>query len=718
MPRLDTSASVTVNPMNSDLPNPEELSDEDQDLATAETGGSPAPSAVNHLFVPYDSQGGLRAFMEHNVTEGVIMGVIVANTVLMTIFHPNLKVSDATRDLLGHVDLGFTLFYTLEALMRVGAFGFASDSYTVGEGTEATVVTVTEYRSYMSVSWNRLDLFVVTVAWGTYVMEWIFDLSYLNITMLRALRVLRLMHAFRFLQGIRAILSSLARAVEGMGNICLLFCFFFAIYTIIGISLFAGATRTQCVSLSVASACNATDAKDAGPNMLIWGGETCDVVDCPGSMGNCESPNVCMIVGDSVRGGLAGYDNAMAALLSLFIATTGDNWQDITWIYAWSPGSSAPLSYAFFVSIQVLLTMVAMNIFVAVICGAFDEVRAEENHSAFATEERLDQTGKRVSVDSEQAGSPREQSDDGWAVPRPVGWVAPGYQSDSVERITEEPWFDASSTVLILLNVITLSLTHHGMSDDLTLTIEICDIIFTVLFDIEMAIKVIGLGWGRYWSEGFNRMDAVVNITSTLGLISFLVGSSHPVMALIKILRLTRILRVMRLMGKIQMLRDLLDVVLGSWVAVVNLCVFIVYCLSMFAVFGMHMMGDQSQFDDLDSFLDEGTGDPGLVPRPTFQNFLHAFTTCFLMMTGDRWKVTMYTYMQSYGLAAAFFFCSLWTLCSCVLLNLFVAVVVENFALAEDEMLKRQKLKYEASVNVPENKNFVRSVFEKLGCKA
>ena len=37
------------------------------------------------------------------------------------------------------------------------------------------------------------------------------------------------------------------------------------------------------------------------------------------------------------------------------------------------------------------------------------------------------------------------------------------------------------------------------------------------------------------------------------------------------------------------------------------------------------MMGDMSQFDDLTTFLDEGTGDPGLVPRPTFQSFLMAF---------------------------------------------------------------------------------------------
>lgn len=78
---------------------------------------------------------------------------------------------------------------------------------------------------------------------------------------------------------------------------------------------------------------------------------------------------------------------------------------------------------------------------------------------------------------------------------------------------------------------------------------------------------------------------------------------------------------------------------------------------------------------DVRSFLDEGTGTYA-VPRPTFENFIMAFSTCFLMMTGDRWKVTMYTYMQTTGIEAVIFFVMLWTVCSCIMINLFVAVIV------------------------------------------
>lgn len=731
MARANEKAFV-INPMAADG-----TADGAADDATSEAGASDESAPVeavtivpaNHLWVPESSHALLRGLVGNPLSEGVIVGVIAANTVLMLIFHPNNPTSQETKDMLGFVDFVFTLFYTSECCLRIMGFGFWQDGLDDFGGKSPAIT----YESYWSSNWNKLDLFVVMTAWGTYVMEIVFAYSGIisKTSMLRALRVLRIMHAFRFLSGIRAILASLGRAAEGMGNICLMFFFFFSIYAIVGMALFGGGLRTQCVTAAEAQACeccsdgrltvNGTDGclatGELAPcpekkNAFIWGGKACDVVTCPGAIDcDVEAGNVCMIVGYNSRGGMAGYDNVLASFLSLFIATTGDNWQDITWVYKWSPTNTSSIAYPFFVSIQVLLTMTAMNIFVAVICGAFDEVRAESHHSAFVE-------------DGEEQTEEEEDLDDGsaeWIVPRPRSWTAPPYQSDALERLTEKPIFDGVSTFLIGLNVITLSLNSpslHWNDPATALTLEWVDAVFTVLFDIEMVIKVCGLGFSRYWKIGFNKVDTFVNITCTVALVCFLLEIEGEALALIKVFRLSRILRVMRLLGKIEMVRELLSVVLGSWIAVINLCVFIVYCLFVFALFGMHMMGDMSQFDDLDSFLDEGTGDPSLVPRPTFQSFLMAFSTCFLMMTGDRWKVTMYTYMQTYGTAACVFFMGLWMLCNCILLNLFVAVVVENFSLNEDEMIKKQKQKYKKQNTEAEVKNgFRRIAVNYLGMK-
>ena len=261
------------------------------------------------------------------------------------------------------------------------------------------------------------------------------------------------------------------------------------------------------------------------------------------------------------------------------------------------------------------------------------------------------------------------QQSDEWEMPRPVGWVNPPYQVDAVEKMVQTPAFGACSTGLILLNVVALSVVYHGMPLWQLELLEVADVIFTLVFDVEMVIKIVGYGFKRYCSDGFNKVDLVVNLACTVGLLSFAIGDGDPtLMNLMGAFRLSRVLRVMKLLSKVEMLRELLEVVMGSWVAVANLCVFIIYCLFVFSLFGMHMFGDMRQFDDVNSFLDEGTG-AYAVPRPTFENFIMAFSTCFLMMTGDRWKVTMYTYMQTTGIEAVVFFVMLWTVCSCIMVS-------------------------------------------------
>ena len=222
------------------------------------------------------------------------------------------------------------------------------------------------------------------------------------------------------------------------------------------------------------------------------------------------------------------------------------------------------------------------------------------------------------------------------------------------------------------------------MSAELTNTLDVFEIVFTVLFWLEMITKICALGFKRFLSVKFNRLDFVVNVL-TLGVL--LVPALRPVSS-------ARVLRIARLLFKVESLRVLLEVVLGSWTAVLNLCLFIVYLLFVFSVFGMHMMGDMEQFNDLYSFVDEGTASHA-IPRPLFDNFFSAFTTSFVMMTGDRWKVTMYTYMQSYGPQACIYFILLWVICSCIMLNLFIAVILENFSLAEEEKMEKQKLKWD-----------------------
>ena len=90
--------------------------------------------------------------------------------------------------------------------------------------------------------------------------------------------------------------------------------------------------------------------------------------------------------------------------------------------------------------------------------------------------------------------------------------------------------FDGMSTFLICLNVITLSMNTplvHWNDPELASTLEWVDVGFTVIFDVEMVIKICGLGFLRYWRIGFNKVDTFVNATCTVALVCFLEQQSE-----------------------------------------------------------------------------------------------------------------------------------------------------------------------------------------------
>ena len=69
----------------------------------------------------------------------------------------------------------------------------------------------------------------------------------------------------------------------------------------------------------------------------------------------------------------------------------------------------------------------------------------------------------------------------------------------------------------------------------------------------------------------------------------------------------------------------------------------------------------------------------GESPRTNFDDFIHAFTTVFIVIVGEDWNTVMYDYMRSMGRWYALIFISLVVLGNWLLLNLFLAILLKNF---------------------------------------
>eukprot|EP01050_Picozoa_sp_SAG11_P006731 SAG11_NODE_535_length_8688_cov_2.395809_2_plen_1974_part_00 len=656
-------------------------------------------SRLNTLFMPEGTQYTCRALMRAPCVETIVILVILTNSVLLGVCSPNLELSDEYRRVFDIADVGFTVFYTLEAFIRIVANGLF-------------IATTTREGAYLETGWNKLDLGVITVAYLTYLATVMGFTMPLRVNVFRALRVLRLLHAVRFFSSTRAILTSLGQATQFLGNVIALFMFFFCVYTVLGMSLYGGALNMACVP---ASDSHAVVQDNAPHDMFRWGGTVGEVVEhCPPSL-LCESDEVCMIVSTGLRGGFAGFDNVFASLLTMFCATTGDNWNEIAWAFLESPANSSTFGWLFLLSISFFCSLIALNIFVAVICAVFGDVRGDTVMSAFSEQIAM---GYYESDDEDEEELTKgliavDMSDSmhAWVVERPRNWTRPFYHSDEIELLTEKSAFEGIVTTTILLNTCTMAMAYHGMPREHFEMLEQCEYVFLSIFMVEMVLKILGLGIRRYLSSNWNKMDFVVNCISMSAIMFVSPEPQATAPRMLRLFRIVRATRVARLLEKFESLRRLIRAVTASGTAIVNLYVFIVFSLCVVSLFGMHLLGDLKQYEiEGLQWIDEGTGKANTIPRTTFDDFVMAFGSSFLMMTGDRWKGTMYTYMQTHGVGAALFFVLVFLGMSCIMVNLFVAVVLENFSLEDGEKFAQQARALQESMRPTQYNNMWRKL--------
>lgn len=279
-------------------------------------------------------------------------------------------------------------------------------------------------------------------------------------------------------------------------------------------------------------------------------------------------------------------------------------------------------------------------------------------------------------------------------------------------RIAESSYFDVFIAVCIVLSVATL-FNYTKRSPSVEKLFHQLDNIFICIFFLEFVIKVTAYSWRVYWADGANRFDFIILIVTLGGFVLAMTGDmlgsveTQSFLSL-RLPRLLRLVRMMRFVFIIPSIRAIFETVFSSWQKIVSLCSFVVFMQCMFAVFGMQMLGGS---------LPQGTavtecwGGPqwGGVPGATcgsgleytrrhFETFPVAFLSSFQYMTGEAWSQIMFWYANhsAFGLpGAAFFFMTLFLWQNCVSISLFVAIILDNFKLSEEEKTARQIELYE-----------------------
>ncbi|XP_071560721.1 ca[2+]-channel protein alpha[[1]] subunit T isoform X3 [Temnothorax nylanderi] len=256
-----------------------------------------------------------------------------------------------------------------------------------------------------------------------------------------------------------------------------------------------------------------------------------------------------------------------------------------------------------------------------------------------------------------------------------------------IKKLVEYKYFQQGILLAILINTLSMGIEYHNQPEQLTVAVEMSNIVFSAIFAVEMMLKVIAEGPFGYISNGFNVFDGIVVILSVVELCQSVIegrgglggGSSG-----LSVLRTFRLLRILKLVRFLPNLRRQLFVMLRTMDNVAVFFSLLVLFIFIFSILGMNLFGCK--------FCETMKGSSDVeCDRKNFDSLLWAIVTVFQILTQEDWNVVLFNGMQKTSHWAALYFVALMTFGNYVLFNLLVAILVEGFSSERNERREREQ---------------------------
>eukprot|EP00854_Cymbomonas_tetramitiformis_P014253 gene14253-16855_t len=263
--------------------------------------------------------------------------------------------------------------------------------------------------------------------------------------------------------------------------------------------------------------------------------------------------------------------------------------------------------------------------------------------------------------------------------------------------------FDTFMFVVVCVSTVVMATVHEGQTERHTEILWYLEITFTIIFFLEAMVKVVGKGWTAYWVDSWNRFDFLVMLMSSCELVLKLSASSLGTLAIGPVLRSLRISRMFKIVGKFKGLRVLFNTLLMSLPALYNVGTLLFLVCFVYAVVGMAFFGEVDGYED-----------GAINEHANFWYFGNALLTVLRIVTGDNWGALLADIMNcndggypnwecGIPVFPLIYFCTLIGLCSAIMLNLIVAIIIDKFIqnASEEGLLKEgDGLKNESILDV------------------
>ncbi|MBZ3869143.1 Sodium channel protein type 1 subunit alpha [Sciurus carolinensis] len=253
--------------------------------------------------------------------------------------------------------------------------------------------------------------------------------------------------------------------------------------------------------------------------------------------------------------------------------------------------------------------------------------------------------------------------------------------------------FDISIMILICLNMVTMMVETDDQSEYVTNILSRINLVFIVLFTGECVLKLISLRH-YYFTIGWNIFDFVVVILSIVGMfLAELIEKYFVSPTLFRVIRLARIGRILRLIKGAKGIRTLLFALMMSLPALFNIGLLLFLVMFIYAIFGMSNFAYVKREVGIDDMFN-------------FETFGNSMICLFQITTSAGWDGLLAPILNSKPpdcdpnkvnpgssvkgdcgnpSVGIFFFVSYIIISFLVVVNMYIAVILENFSVATEE---------------------------------
>ena len=158
-------------------------------------------------------------------------------------------------------------------------------------------------------------------------------------------------------------------------------------------------------------------------------------------------------------------------------------------------------------------------------------------------------------------------------------------------RISESQKFEIFITVVILINMVQMCCEHHNASAQFTEVMDIFNLVLSVIYTIEAAIKIIGHR-KFYFLRSWNVFDFVIVVAAWFGMIIDMINlNSFIDPSILRCFRVFRVARILRIIQMAKGIRRLLYTLVCSLPALMNIGTLLMLIIYIYSVVGVAMFG-------------------------------------------------------------------------------------------------------------------------------